>query len=540
MGYTPSFTPQYENGWEDLPIEETPITAEALNAYDDAIENIEEYLASDESQANLADAYDETATYEAGEYVIYGGNLYKCLEDIDTPEEWDSTHWTPVNVTDEMGHGGGGSNVTITPTLSTGTKIADFEIDGQTGELYAPTGGGNANIWTGTQAELEEVFDELEEGTQINITDDEQEVVEGGTIYSEEEQIIGLWTDNRPLYQRTFIKDNINITGTEKVDIATLSDIEFLQVIDATCTEGDGNCYILPEMSMRITYSHSTEKLQIQGATGSSWVNAIAKITVQYTKTTDSPLDAVVGKKTMYIASSDCHSTEEKEVGCWTDGKPLYQKSFIFTSGWSLGSWSTIADLSSLNIENFISAQGRLSRGNLNLQLPFEGSIYPESSNNYKVSFRYYAGNLETLVMVYNDIDSLAVTIRYTKTTDTAGSGQYTPASGKAVHYSTNEQVIGTFLGETLYRKTFDIGNLLNNGTKTVAHGISNLKYVINWSGTCYSTIDTGYCRPIPLSDPTATNTIRLDVGGGNISIKTASDWSAYKAFVTLEYTKTV
>ena len=70
MGYTPSFTPQYENGWEDLPSETSPITAEALNAYDDAIENVEEYLASDESQANLADAYDETATYEAGDYVF--------------------------------------------------------------------------------------------------------------------------------------------------------------------------------------------------------------------------------------------------------------------------------------------------------------------------------------------------------------------------------------------------------------------------------------------------------------------------------------
>lgn len=33
----------------------------------------------------------------------------------------------------------GGSTVSIEPTLSAGTKIADFEIDGQSGELYAPT-----------------------------------------------------------------------------------------------------------------------------------------------------------------------------------------------------------------------------------------------------------------------------------------------------------------------------------------------------------------------------------------------------------------
>lgn len=35
--------------------------------------------------------------------------------------------------------GGGGSTVEIDPTLSTGTKIADFEVDGEPGELYAPT-----------------------------------------------------------------------------------------------------------------------------------------------------------------------------------------------------------------------------------------------------------------------------------------------------------------------------------------------------------------------------------------------------------------
>ena len=37
------------------------------------------------------------------------------------------------------GGGGGGSEVTITPTLSSGTKIADYDIDGTPGELYAPT-----------------------------------------------------------------------------------------------------------------------------------------------------------------------------------------------------------------------------------------------------------------------------------------------------------------------------------------------------------------------------------------------------------------
>lgn len=37
------------------------------------------------------------------------------------------------------GGGGGGSEVTITPTLQSGTKIADYTIDETSGSLYAPT-----------------------------------------------------------------------------------------------------------------------------------------------------------------------------------------------------------------------------------------------------------------------------------------------------------------------------------------------------------------------------------------------------------------
>lgn len=109
MSYTPSFTPEYEDGWEDLPLETTPITAEALNKYDDAIENIETYLSENDivdANANIADEYDATATYSKDDYVIYSGNLYKAKQDISTAEAWDSTHWDACIVTDEMSQGG--------------------------------------------------------------------------------------------------------------------------------------------------------------------------------------------------------------------------------------------------------------------------------------------------------------------------------------------------------------------------------------------------------------------------------------------------
>lgn len=44
MSYTKNFTPTYENGWHSSPATTTPITATALNNYDEAIEYIEDYL----------------------------------------------------------------------------------------------------------------------------------------------------------------------------------------------------------------------------------------------------------------------------------------------------------------------------------------------------------------------------------------------------------------------------------------------------------------------------------------------------------------
>ena len=58
--------------------------------------------------------------------------------------------------------GGGGSDVDITPTIQSGTKIADFEVDGVSGELYAPL-----------------------------------------IQYSNTEQAVGTWVDGRTIYQKT-------------------------------------------------------------------------------------------------------------------------------------------------------------------------------------------------------------------------------------------------------------------------------------------------------------------------------------------------
>lgn len=63
-------------------------------------------------------------------------------------DAFDATLWTIAAMSPLVGGGAGGSEVTITPTITTGTKIADYSIDGESGELYAPNGGGGGALKT--------------------------------------------------------------------------------------------------------------------------------------------------------------------------------------------------------------------------------------------------------------------------------------------------------------------------------------------------------------------------------------------------------
>ena len=75
---------------------------------------------TDKSNLNLAEEYDSTSTYAVDDYVIYESVLYKCI--ASTTGTFDSTKWTSVVVTDEMGGGGGGSSWTdVTGTLTAGS-----------------------------------------------------------------------------------------------------------------------------------------------------------------------------------------------------------------------------------------------------------------------------------------------------------------------------------------------------------------------------------------------------------------------------------
>ncbi len=57
----------------------------------------------DVSASSIAQNYDPDATYEVGDYRWQAGQLYRCTVAIDTPEAWNSEHWTAVQLADEVG-----------------------------------------------------------------------------------------------------------------------------------------------------------------------------------------------------------------------------------------------------------------------------------------------------------------------------------------------------------------------------------------------------------------------------------------------------
>lgn len=101
------------------------------------------------------------------------------------------------------------------------------------------------------------------------------------------------------------------------------------------------------------------------------------------------------------------YSTEEKRIGTWIDGKPLYRRVLIGTTPLTEGTWGTIDDIS--NILEITRITGVLGG-----YLPVPNFI----DSSYYVGLQQYGGN-EIQAYVKGFINSpIKVIVEYTKTTD--------------------------------------------------------------------------------------------------------------------------
>lgn len=149
---------------------------------------------------------------------------------------------------------------------------------------------------------------------------------------------------------------------------------------------------------------------------------------------------------------ADLYSTDEKLIGRWIDGKPLYQKVILLNNTVEIpyNSWYDIGTKPD-NIDILISAYGIVgfgySSGNSNGCVPLVANA--ESPNNIRVQ----------VCRNGSPFDVNMILIRYTKTTDSAVE------IGSDTDYSTTEKIVGTWIdGKPIWQKSFSI-------TETTIHG---------------------------------------------------------------------
>ena len=230
------------------------------------------------------------------------------------------------------------------------------------------------------------------------------------------------------------------------------------------------------------------------------------------------------------IISPLIYSEQEREIGVYVDGKPLYQKTFVSIPQ----SQNYNIDVSGLNIDKLVSRQGTITRdvgGGSYQQKDIEYRTESATYNAYGFGVELRDTNLSIDLYSYSyaQITEIRITIQYTKTTDTPGSGTWTPTGQFAHVYSTTEHIVGKWIdGSDVYECTWDFGSDISCLANT-------------WTTTSIS--NTGINRIIGYNATSSSGTYRGNLqincdntGVGYIQISSTDNISV--RYLTLSYTK--
>ena len=347
-----------------------------------------------------------------------------------------------LNGIDYMGGGGGSSVIPNPQDPATDTLITV----GINGTVYNITGGGSGYeetvLWSGTQ-------DSTGEGVSILLSDD---------ISNYDAIIIDCGRQSGSAYRHGYVWYPVS-------DLYT--GLWYLQIINT-----NDNC---------------TAYWEYASNTSITWASAYSA----YPVTLFSIKGVNFGGG--YQFQPVIYSTEEREIGVWADGKPLYQTTIHTGALTKDGNWHSIAHNIS-NIDKIILCTGTVYAA--------DNTAYPMP--NYRpgltqgICLDATTTNIEYIQNWLDSSPDSYVTLQYTKTTDQPGSGTWTPQGVPAVHYSTDEQVVGTWVdGSTLYEKTltFTSPNVTgDDSTSDLVHGVSNID--VAWVETAlYKSVNQGIPR---------------------------------------------
>lgn len=437
-----------------------------INDLNDNTEDIDTIMY--QNRTMLAPPYDPSETYNSGNRVVQLGEYYICNTD-NTTGPWDATYWDKTTIGEdiEANAGGGGGSSTL-------AGLSDVS-------LTSPSQG-QALVYDGT---------DWVNGNSVG----------GGGMFIDTSNV---------LVATTSYSGSFSYTATQDCCIV----FNFANAVNASGYATLDGKEIAGFFSSAV--SQQTVSLMMKKGQVISVITSYTQASVQYTvyglTYTTQSLQPVI------------YSTDEREVGVWTDGKPLWQKTVTLGTAVSIpyNTWTTFCSWAeSIEIKDCCG----IASG---------GDVYPNLSASYD------NGDVQVLNVRNMTISLVTLTIQYTKTTDTAGSGTWTPSGVPAVHYSTQEQVVGTWIdGSNLYEITIEATSPSTANIDTTIETLTDLNYgqIISIEGILYAQSLSQY---IPIFWSYGTSLMgSVYVEGNNLKQElTNANYLNCPVWVTLRYTK--
>ena len=234
------------------------------------------------------------------------------------------------------------------------------------------------------------------------------------------------------------------------------------------------------------------------------------------------------------FSKGDLYDTTEKVIGKWTDGRPLYQRTFVGSISSSSTQTTVVSSISSWSIKDLegmiwstVSGQTYYST------IPYATSTSASggAANDYVI---FYTNGSSLILQIggtswKTSSTQYSVTVRYTKSSDSANSYNYSSEND----YSTSEHIIGTWVnGETLYQRTFT-GSITVGDAKQITSFSYGSKVKEMKSIAYSSSANAAISGP---TRSTSTNYFEPYFYNGYLYINTGSDFSGYYYVVTVKY----
>ena len=236
------------------------------------------------------------------------------------------------------------------------------------------------------------------------------------------------------------------------------------------------------------------------------------------------------------------YSTEERCIGVWADGKPLYERTYI--GGTIPASSNLDIPIDTTNVDEIFISKAVTYSSTQGYSLILNDVIPTYAAHSKRI---YISKSASKIVIDNGDTDNFYdrtyVTIIYTKTTDTAGDGDWSPLGIPAVHYSYNEQVVGTWVdGSTIYQKSFYMatGSISSSSHElSIPNDLSGIDRIIGCECTFHEdNDDRDYCTPyFRVLYSESVFPMCLVLADNTVATRLISDDSSYQHLSNIVYT---